>query len=256
MPKSTEFIVLTIRQFEELSLNALPSFETIYYDGWLLRFAGGYPRRANSIQLLYPSLLPLDEKIAYCEAQYRSRGFKTVFKLTDHAPAGLAAALVARGYVEDAATTIQTLDLAAFTPQQQTSLEAIIEPHISESWFADCVRLNAMPDDRAAALETIFARIPVETAFVRLRRDGETVALGLGVLDQGWVGLFDIVTDESARQQGIGSALIEHLLHWGKDQGANGAYLQVMVDNAPAFNLYAKLGFTAVYHYWYFQNRI
>ncbi len=252
--------MLTIRHFEELSLNALPSLETIYYDGWVLRFAGGYPRRANSVQQLYPSTLPLDEKIAYCEAQYDARGFRTVFKFTAHAPRDLEAPLRARGYVTDSETCVHTLDLAALDAQPPTpppaSIETLIESRLSEDWFADCARLNAFPADRAGSMEAIFAQIPVTAGFARLRRDGETVALGLGVLDQGWIGLFDIVTAESARRQGIGSALIRQMLGWGRQRGARGAYLQVVSNNAPALALYAKLGFAETYRYWYLQNRL
>ncbi len=248
--------MLTIRHFEELSLNALPSLETIYYDGWVLRFAGGYPRRANSIQLLYPSRLPLDEKIAYCEAQYDARGLNTVFKLTDHAPREVEAPLEARGYIRESQTIIQTLDLAGIDAPLAAPFEVVIEPHLSDAWMADCTRLNGLSDTRSATMAAIFARIPVTAAFVRLRRDGETVALALGVVDQGWIGLFDVVTTANARQQGVGTALVQQMLAWGKQHGAFGAYLQVFSTNTPALKLYAKLGFAETYRYWYLQNRM
>ena len=38
-----------IRTLEELSMNALPALQTMLYGGWVLRFANGYTRRANSI---------------------------------------------------------------------------------------------------------------------------------------------------------------------------------------------------------------
>ena len=162
--------MLTIRHFEELSLNALPSLETLYYDGWVLRFAGGYPRRANSVQQLYPSTLPLDEKIAYCEAQYDARGFRTVFKFTAHAPRELEVPLKARGYVTDCETCVHTLDLAALDAQPENPLpprlRSVIESRLSEDWFADCARLNAFPADRAGSMQSIFARIPVAAALL------------------------------------------------------------------------------------------
>jgi hypothetical protein len=48
--------------------------QTVLYDGWLLNFANGYTRRANSVQTLYPSTLDLEEKIDYCEALYTREG--------------------------------------------------------------------------------------------------------------------------------------------------------------------------------------
>lgn len=246
--------MLTIRHLEELSLNALPARETLYYDGWVLRFAGGYPRRANSIQLLYPSILPLDEKIAYCEAQYDARGIKTVFKFTDHAPRDLADALRERGYVEDSVTAVQTLDLANIRPQP-THADVLIEPRLSESWLEDYLRFAGIAR-YADNYRAILSALSLDAAYTRLIRDGEVVALGLGVVDQGWFGLFDIVTSDAARRQGFGRNLVLHLLKWGKERGAHHAYLQVMLQNAPALALYDKLGFAETYRYRYLQNRL
>ncbi|HEV7215678.1 MAG TPA: hypothetical protein VGP33_11200, partial [Chloroflexota bacterium] len=67
---------------EELSLNAWPADRTLCYDGWLLRLTGGYTRRANSVQALYPSALALTDKIAYCEQVYTAHGLDTIFKVT------------------------------------------------------------------------------------------------------------------------------------------------------------------------------
>jgi hypothetical protein len=48
-----------IRFIEELSLSALPALETVFLDGWVLRFSNDYTRRANSINPLYAGTRPL-----------------------------------------------------------------------------------------------------------------------------------------------------------------------------------------------------
>src|SRR5262245_10648116 len=89
----------TVRLFEELSLNSWPSLQTFCYDGWLLRFANGYTRRANSVSAIYTSTKETLEKIAFCEQTYATRGLNTVFKLTAAAePGDLDALLADQGY--------------------------------------------------------------------------------------------------------------------------------------------------------------
>jgi ribosomal protein S18 acetylase RimI-like enzyme len=248
----------TLRLLEELSLNALPPLQSLHYDGWELRFssgANGYPRRANSIQMLYPSMLPLEEKVAHCEALYRARGQRTVFKMTLAAPDGLDALLRARGYVFDAPTSVRTLDLERFDAQPEAGIEVQIETEMSGSWYADFARLNENDPLRAATTRQLLERLAIPSAFVRLCRDGETVALGRGALEHGWIGFYEIVTDERYRQQGLGRQLMLNILKWGKDNGARNAYLQVMTENTPAVRLYSSLGFTMQYEYWYLQKQ-
>ena len=252
--------MFTIRLLEELALNAMPTLESLHYDGWELRFANGYPRRAHSIQLLYPSLLPLDEKIDFCQAWYTAHGTgsaaRTVFKFTLAAPSGLEAALKARGYDEEAPTSVQTLDLthADPLPADDRAAEVVIEPRLSEAWAADYAHLNEENPTRAATTRQLLERVTIESAFVRLRVGGETVALGRGALEQGWIGFYEIVTDPRFRQQGWGLRLMQTILRWGMERGARNAYLQVMTSNPPALRLYGKLGFREQYRYWYLQT--
>jgi ribosomal protein S18 acetylase RimI-like enzyme len=71
------------------------------------------------------------------------------------------------------------------------------------------------------------------------------------VADGDWVGLFEIGTVPHRRRRGLASDLVHRLLAWGAGRGAEAAYLQVMEANAPARALYAGLGFTEAYRYWY-----
>jgi ribosomal protein S18 acetylase RimI-like enzyme len=87
--------------------------------------------------------------------------------------------------------------------------------------------------------------------FAAVRIEGQIAACGLGVVQGGYIGLFDIVTDARRQRQGHGGRLVRNLLSWGRSQGAHTAYLQVMLNNTSALRLYAKLGFWEAYQYWY-----
>jgi GNAT superfamily N-acetyltransferase len=240
-----------IPALEERSLNAWPALQTVLYDGWVLRFAGGYTRRANSVNPLYPSTLDPVEKIAYCEQLYTARGLAPVFKLTPAStPEGLDALLAERGYRYDAPTSVQTCalaDLEPAPPPDAITLAAAATP----AWLETFCRLNGIAPARLPIMAQMLANIGPDRCFLSLQRDGTTVALGLAVAERGWVGLFDIVTAAEARNQGVGRQVMLALLHWGRAQGALHAYLQVMHSNAPALHLYRRLGFAEVYTYWY-----
>ena len=97
--------------YEELSFNSHPSLQTKYYDGWLLRFSEGYTNRANSVNMIYPSTIALQEKIEECEKQYFSQGLPCVFKVTDGSDEALDGLLQERGYQVVTPTALMTLDL-------------------------------------------------------------------------------------------------------------------------------------------------
>ena len=87
------------RDLEELALSAWPALQQWLYDGWVVRFAGGHTRRANSVNPLYPSHKDPATKIAQCEQWYGERNLPTVFRLNRQtAPPALDRLLDARGY--------------------------------------------------------------------------------------------------------------------------------------------------------------
>ena len=56
-----------IKLYEELAANAHVALNLMQYDGWLLRFSEGHTCRANSVSVIYPSSIDLEEKVEYCE---------------------------------------------------------------------------------------------------------------------------------------------------------------------------------------------
>ena len=72
----------TIKQIEDMSLNAWPSHKMELYDGWILRFSYFYTHRTNSVEQFGNSTLTWREKIPYCESVYKRLGTPTVFKIS------------------------------------------------------------------------------------------------------------------------------------------------------------------------------
>jgi GNAT superfamily N-acetyltransferase len=243
-----------IEFIEELSLNAWPALQTICYDGWLLRFANGYTSRANSVNPLYASNLPLLAKIQYCEQLYAARGQNTIFKLSP-SNARLDSILAALGYTYHNLTHVQTFELAATKKfSMETTIAGVkisLTSSLSAAWLETFCQINNVSAQYQSTLAQMLSLLVPSHCFALLYKEGRPVATGLAVLERGQLGLFEIATDSTYRKQGLARELIIHLLAWGQQHGATNAYLQVVADNTSAVKLYHKLGFVTSYHYWY-----
>jgi len=242
-----------IRIIEELSMNAWPALQSLHYDGWVLRCAGGYTKRANSVYPLYPSEVDVDEKIDFCESFYRDHNLPAVFKMTRaSAPTNLDVCLESRGYCADSYTSLQLLDLNRKIYAATENVDLALED--TEAWHEAFARMNNVSAEHRATHENILRAILSKKSYASVIEDGQIIGCGLGVLQAGHLGIFDIVIDPNHRGRGHGFRLMEALLAWGQGQAADKAYLQVMCDNEPALRLYKKMGFTEKYQYWYRIN--
>ncbi|WDH83394.1 GNAT family N-acetyltransferase [Paenibacillus urinalis] len=238
------------KYIEELSLNHWPSLSTLLYDGWLLRFANGFTKRANSIHPLYHSTGETLHKITECEKLYAANGLPAVFKITPFIhPAELDSTLDQLHYSVVDVTSVQTVDLAHIREPQLTSVQIYEDPH--DEWINDYYNLNQVKAADRITMERMLSNIRTRRGFISLYDNEQVVACGLGVVEREYIGLYDIVTDARYRNRGFGEQMILNLLSWGKDHGARFSYLAVVANNAPALRLYSKIGYTENYKYWY-----
>lgn len=241
---------MNIRYFEELSMNAWPSLQTRLYDGWVIRFANGYTKRANSINPLYSSTLDVNHKVGQCEQIFKGKCMRTVFKMTSVAyPGDLDHVLEQRGYGVIDNTSVQVLDLCKFSERDLTGI--LVEKEFNEEWVSNYCILNSVNEGNRETLSKIIKNITAMKFLISLRVNSKTIACGLGVLEREILGIFDVVVDNDYRNKGYGEALVRSLIRIGKNNGAKDAYLQVMLNNAPALKLYSKIGFNELYKYWY-----
>ena len=239
-----------MRAIEELSMNAWPALQTLHYDGWVLCTADGYTKRANSVYPLYPAEIDVDEKIEFCASFYWDQGLPTVFKVTESStPSNLDDRLETLGYRMDSPTSVQLLKLHTGNYEVMANVGLISTD--SEEWHTAFARMNHVDESRRITHERILRAILPDKCYASVNENGHIIGCGLGVLQAGHLGIFDIVIDPDQRRRGYGTDLMNALLAWGQEAGANMAYLQVMCDNEPALRLYDKLGFQEKYQYWY-----
>jgi N-acetylglutamate synthase len=237
------------RRIEEAGLNSWPAYQQKLFDGWVMRFSHGYTKRANSVTPLYPSFLPLEDKVSVCQKIYQEQHQPMIFRLPSFSEDAqeLDALLKRQAYQYVDRTHVLSTTLL---PDAKT-LEPVLQMLPLIEWLPLFYQFSQNSIERYQIHRSLLERIAPEPLFAVLFQNGQPVACGVGVLEHDLFGLFDIVTTPQQRRQGYGTQLITTMLAWAKQHGATRAYLQVVGNNDIARHMYEKLGFREVYHYWY-----
>ena len=242
-----------VLEIEEAAFRAWPAEEVVELSGWRLRFTHGVTRRANSV---WPNGwqgdTPLAERVEAVEAFAAARGITPSFQLTSAAePPELDALLEKRGYAVDAPVVVKTLALSPRGFEDRgLGVRATVESQPNAEWLTVAVdrgRYAGVRDVFLGILSRIFGR----GGFALVRSNDGPLAIGLGVVDGPWLGIFAMLTVPEARRRGAARAILGALAPWGANRGATRAYLQVERDNAPARTLYQAAGFLPAYDYHY-----
>lgn len=245
---------------EELSANAWPTDVVQVVDGWRLRYALSVSRRLNSV---WPNLnqgkIDLEHKLEIVEDFYSRRGSRTRYQMCPAAqPGELEKTLLARSYTFDAHTAVLTSSLKKVLDltQPNSKFTIGINPSLTKTWFNLYTRCTHYDESSIATHHHLFRKIGPQTGFAFLKIKGKPAAIGLGVIERGWVGVFCMQTLPDFRRQGAANAVLHALASWGMKYSANQGYLQVMEDNPPALALYARTGFKKLYQYSYAEGPV
>jgi ribosomal protein S18 acetylase RimI-like enzyme len=242
-----------LQRLEQATLNASAPPEQQWLDGWLVRLGPGKAKRARAVHAIAAGRLALDDKLAQVAALYAAAGLPLLLRITPFSrPAGLDAALADRGYTR----FDETIVMAGPMPCPATARTAWPAGTAVQEWpasaFADAVgALRGTPPAERAAHARRLAASPVPYRGFVVLRDGAVLACGQVAREGRYAGLYDVVTAEGARGQGLAACLCEHMLSLEANAGATIAYLQVGADNTAARHIYRRLGLADAYGYHY-----
>ena len=242
-----------LSRIEDAGINASAPPQQRWLDGWLLRYSAGKAKRARCVQAVADGLLPLDERLALCQAVLAEAGLPMVVRITPFSrPAGLDATLAAWGWTVLDDTRVM---VAPQCPHQAEALPPDMQlERLDPAAFAEVVGLlrgSPAGQRQAQAQRLALSPVPYQGWVLRGVADGRVLACGQTAAEADMVGLYDVFTLPQARGRGLARLLCQHLLALAHGAGARVAYLQVDADNIPARAIYRRLGFDDVYAYHY-----
>lgn len=247
-----------IKKIEDLSLNAWPSHQMEVYDGWILRFSYFYTHRTNCVEHIGASILPLEEKIQYCEQMYRRWKTPCIFKISPVTDPALDGCLQENGYHIEHDIYVMTADLTyASLPAKadvpDDDLTVCVLPSVNDRWISALFSLKGMDNEiHRKIVPSMYAAIPKdEIALYIENSNGDIVATGLGIMDRDYIGVYAIHVREDYRRKGLGRVIVTRLLREGYERGAAHSYLQVVSTNIAAKSLYRSIGFRIAYRCWF-----
>jgi GNAT superfamily N-acetyltransferase len=240
-----------VREIEMAGLQAWPGIETERDGQWVRRAAGGYSKRANSVQCLDPADgADAAVRIAAARQWFEERGIDPVFRVTPLTAPAILEALRAAGWIFFDHSRTMAMDLA--------ELDAGLDPRAElmapdDARFLSAQRaLQEYDDATVGKLRAVIAAIAVPATGVVIRaEDGRPVAAALMGIADGIAVAGNVITARAERGRGYGKALMRSALAWAKRAGASFAALNVAADNPPALALYGSLGYAVVYDYHY-----
>jgi ribosomal protein S18 acetylase RimI-like enzyme len=236
-----------VAPLERLAARTWRGLEEEPYGDWLLRAGGGFTGRANSVLVLGQPADPLPEALDHVTRWYAARGLPARAQVPMPGGEAADAAFAAAGWPtpEDVLVLVAPLE---GLPAPHVTVDLSPEPDVA--WLAG-YRYRGAPLPPVAREVLGNADSPV-FASVRLSpAPAPLAAVARGAVVEDWLCVTAVTVDESARRQGLATAVMGALGRWAGARGATACLLQVSEDNAGALALYRRLGFTEHHRYHY-----
>lgn len=229
-----------IWRLEALYTAAWPPLHTQAAGDWLLKFAPGVSRRANSANPLRAQVRNVESSIDGVARRYHDAGMPALFRILSVLEPDAGAHLDRLGYTPEGETVnlFARIDEAAARRDEAVTVES----RPSEAWLSAMTAAQGHTGDKAETYRKIVGSVAIPAAFVSLRHEGEPAALAYGALDNGVMAIESVITDVRFRGRGLATRALSALIDWAATRGAQGVCLQVEATNERGMRLYRRLG--------------
>jgi ribosomal protein S18 acetylase RimI-like enzyme len=251
---SPAFTADLLSRVEDAGLNASAPPQQRWVDGWLVRFCAGKAKRARCINAVAPGRLPVPEKLALCQRLFDETKLPLIVRITPMSqPPALDAWLDSAGLraFDDTRVMVAAdlLHLDAEPLPGGVSLQRV--GHHAFAQVVGQLRGSPLSQQQAHAQRLELSPVPFEGWVLRRVGEANVLACGQTAIEADMVGLYDVFTAHSDRNQGWARKLCAELLRKASQKGARTAYLQVDAGNLAARAVYQRLGFADGYAYHY-----
>lgn len=254
-PRPSARLRVSAAEAERRAVAAWPAPVTEPLGQWVLRAAGGFSRRANSVLAVGDPSAPFEDALGTVRRFYAGHGLAARAQVVVGSEEQLW--LEESGWAPEPPDDPDTLFLLAPVAQASRAVRGLVDTRradvtlgttASPAWLADDERALEHGRDAVAVLQG-----PREVAFVSV---GEPlvakgrVALAEGAADP-WAGLTDLWVRPTDRLRGLALVVLDELLGWAAERGATTAFAQCRADNPAGLALYDKVGFAEHHRYRY-----
>jgi GNAT superfamily N-acetyltransferase len=258
-------------QLERLAARAWPADEVHEVEGWLLRRTEGVDRRRCNSLLPPPDAGAAARTAEVALTTAEELGFATVVQVAPaEAQLPLDEALEARGMTFGGpslvlAGPLRSIDPVAADitiqvgdgppdpgPVASPPAIAVQVGDLDGEWVEAWETVSGLDGTRETA-ELVLAPLGDRARFATAvdAASGRPLGVGVGVTEDGWLGLFALTVTPDARRRGTASTIVETLESWAATAGAQRVYLQVEADNDGALAFYGRRGFHIAHSYHY-----
>ncbi|MFI6346518.1 GNAT family N-acetyltransferase [Streptomyces sp. NPDC050560] len=250
------------RELAEVAARAWQPVESEPLGEWLLRAAGGFTRRANSVLPAGDPGMPLDGALSAVREWYGARGLTPYAQVATGGKGTqeeLSAALEQRGWRREVTAGLWTGALGPLGDAGGAAAGAVrLSRSLDEAgagWLRRYERFREPRPEVRRVLEAgpsvWFATVPGDLD--EATGDAVPAAIGRCVVDGRWAGFMAVEVAPERRRQGLASAVMGALARRALEEGASAAWLQVEEENTGARALYERLGFTRHHEYHHYR---
>jgi len=202
---------------------------------------------------LGPPGLDISTAIDFATEFYSSRDLIPRFQVSEASlPTEIEGILADKGFEKVFHVEVWTADISTLQ-KLHPSYDTELLDSLNEDWVDTYLQSSGHHPSTMSVRKAILERTDQPRVYV-LAKDADSVdAVGFGVAEGDWLGIFNIATHPDKRRSGAAVSVNHALGVWGGKLGTKRVYLQVSTNNNIAKELYTKLGFTHAYTYWYRQ---